>query len=198
VERAQRHRTSAHPGVPIWTILEHLDVPRRGSAARRVRRRLDALQGDGLLERTRRHSVLTWALTRAGRERLEETACAGELPESPQHRAWRNARTLAAQELERFRGQLQGQLQDAELLLVTDPPPRSDAWLALAETLRHGCRRLASAYYCLQEWAEPDEAVADVDDGSGPDDAQLEPGELARRRALRSGRRNPALWREHR
>jgi len=201
VERAARHRDKASPAVPIWAVLEHLHLARRSAAARHVRSRLDALCAGGWVERSRRHGVPTWQLTPSGRGRLEAVAGAAGmpvLPESPQHRAWRNARTLAAQEIERFRGHMQDQLDAAALLLDADPPAGSDAWFELAEGLRSACRTLASASYCLHEWDEPDDAAADLDDGLDPGDEQLEPTARRHRRALRAGRRNVALWRDAR
>jgi hypothetical protein len=200
VERAARHQARDTPGVPAWTILEHLAIPRRSVAARHVRERLEAMHEAGWLERSRRHSVPTWMLTDAGLARLRERgdADAPALPESPQHLAWRAARTVATQELERFREALHERLAQAATALEADPPPHSDAWLALAEELQRACRRVASASYCLYEWAEPDDARADVDAHVEPGDEQLDAAERAVRRARRAGRRNTRLWAERR
>lgn len=197
IERAGRHRAKATLAVPVWAILDHLDVARRSATARHIRSRLEALEAAGSLARSRRHGVPTWELTSSGRRRLQLARGAGglpALPESPQHRAWRNARTAAAQEIERFRAGLREQLHEAELLLEADPPPQSDAWLELAETLQRSCRRVGSASHCLHEWAEPDDARADIDEGLHPTDAQLDPSERVHRRALRAGRRNIGSW----
>ncbi len=94
------------PAVPVWAILEHLALRPRSATARHVRARLEALHAAGSLDCVRRHGVTTWALTSSGRRRVRRAVRGGELPplpESPQHRAWRNARVAAAQELERFR-----------------------------------------------------------------------------------------------
>jgi hypothetical protein len=142
-----------------------------------------------------------WTLTTAGRRRLRAARGAGrlaELPESPQHRAWRNARTAAAHEIERFGRSLSQDLAEATSLLEADPPARSDAWFELGERLGRSAWRLASAGYCLREWAEPDDARADLDDRTEPADEELDPAELARRRARRLGRRNITLWDDRR
>jgi hypothetical protein len=199
-ERAARHQARATPGVPAWTILEHLAIPRRSVAARHVRERLQAMSEAGWLERSRRHSVPTWALTAAGLAHLRDRGGADGpvLPESPQHLAWRAARTVAAQELERFREGVRERLAQAATTLDAKPPPHSDAWLELAEELQRACRRLASASYCLYEWAEPDDAAVDVDAHVEPSDERLDAAERAVRRARRAGRRNTRLWAERR
>jgi hypothetical protein len=119
-----------------------------------------------------------------------------DLPESPQHRAWRNARTAAANEIERFARSLGADLDRATRLLEADPPARSDAWFELGERVQRAAWRLASAGYCLREWSEPDDSRADVDDRVEPGDEGLDSAELARRRARRLGRRNITLWDE--
>jgi hypothetical protein len=199
VERAARHRPHHRSTVPVWAILEHLGLRARSAPARHVRARLDALQAAGSLDCARRHGIPTWALTSAGRRRLRRAASAGEvpaLPESPQHRAWRNAHTAAAQELERFRRLARERLERGEALLDADPPPHSDAWLELAEELQRACRRLASASHCMYEWDEPDDARADIDEHVEPADSRLDPAQRKLTRARRAGRRNILLWDE--
>jgi hypothetical protein len=197
VERAGRHQALATAAVPVWSVLDHLGVPRRSAAARHVRTRLGTLVAGGWLERDSRHGVPTWELTSSGVRRLRRARRGGgvpPLPESPQHRAWRNARTAAAEELERFRASLREHLRQAELLLDAEPPPHSDAWLELAHELQRACRRVASASHCLYEWSEPDDERPDVDRHSEPGDAELDEDERARRQARRAGRRNLRLW----
>jgi hypothetical protein len=197
VERAGRHQAHATSAVPVWSVLDHLAVSRRSATARHVRERLGALTTGGWLERASRHGVPTWELTSSGARRLRRARRDGDvppLPESPQHRAWRNARTAAAEELERFRARLREDLQRTELLLHAERPPHSDAWLELAQELQRSCRRVASASHCLYEWSEPDDERADVDRRSEPGDAELDEHERARRQARRAGRRNLRLW----
>jgi hypothetical protein len=197
IERAALHRGQVPPVVPVWAILEHLALARRSAAARHVRARLSAMREMGWLESSRRHGIATWMLTSSGHRRLQRARRAGELPalaESPQHRAWRNAHTTAGQEIERFRANVREQLDEAALLLTVDPPPRSDDWFELGDALQRSCRRVGSASYCLREWPEPQDAYADLDAGVDPGDDALEPSALVRKRALRTGRRNVALW----
>lgn len=201
LERAARHQARDTQAVPVWAILEHLAIPRRSGAARHVSTRLAAMQGEGLVERSRRHGAVTWELTAAGARRLHRARRSGglpPLPESPQHRVWRVAHTAAGQEIERFRARLRELVDRAGLLLDAPTAPHSDVWLELGEELHRACRLLASASYCLDEWVEPDDARADIDDHSDPADEGLDADERARRRARRAGRRNVLLWNERR
>jgi len=165
-------------------LLDHLAIPSRSRAARRLRGRLDQLERAGLLARGREHSVAVWSLTRAGHRAL---GAAGEqaLPDSPRLRAWRRARAAAQQELPRFRAGLAATLAEAERMLERsaapargEPGPTSQEWLAIGRRLAGDCRRVASAWHCVHEWREPTE-----------DEPGAEPPELA---ALR----NVRLWRE--
>lgn len=197
VERAVLHRPGGGSAVTTRTIVEHLDLAPRSAAARGVRAQLGALAEDGAIEACRRHGVAAWGLTPAGRRRLagarrRDTLPA--LPESPQHRAWRRARTLAALEIERFRSALADETEEARRMLERDPDPGSDAWFELGERLARDCRLLGSASHCLYEWPEPPEDRADVDDRLQPGEEALEGAERARRWARRRGRRNVSLW----
>jgi hypothetical protein len=200
IERAERHSTPGRVGIPVWAILEHLDLPRRSALARHVRTRLTELESTGVLTQARRHSVPAWTLTPTGRGRLTRARRAGtllELPESPQHRAWGTARTLAEHEIERFHAAVETDAEAlSEFLAPKDTTTLSDVWLVMGERLYKSLRRLGSATYCLNEWAEPDDAHADIDDGTSPADSVL--NTAARRRAIarRAGRRNARLWDE--
>jgi hypothetical protein len=199
LERAERHRARQTPDVPGFAVLEHLGVRRRSAAARGVRAQLEVLLAEGSLRRSRRHGIQTWVLTAAGRRRLRRARDAGAvppLPESPQHLAWREARTLAAQEIGRFERSFGECLAEGRRLLDAEPPPASDEWFAIGERLQRGAWRLGSAAHCLREWTEPDDSRADIDQLQGAADAHLDPAERGRRRARRVARRNIRLWRD--
>jgi hypothetical protein len=200
IERACRHDARPNPAVPVWTILEHLDIRKRTAGALHVGERLQMLHAAGLLEGSRRHGVATWALTSAGRGRLQRaraaTGALAPLPESPQHRTWRAARTAAQQEIERFREQLRAHVERAMRLLDSSAVPHSDVWLELGEQLQRGCQRVASASHCLYEWHEPDDLRADIDQRVEPTDSTLDCHTRGRLRARRAGRRNFRLWKE--
>jgi hypothetical protein len=188
IERAALHR--GRPGAPIWMILEHLSLPRR---ARRVRPQIRALTDAGVLATSRAHGVQLWSLTAAGRCELLRAGDV-ELPESPQHRAWRAARALAEQEIERFRSAMADVLAEAMALL--DGSGSSDGWFEMANRLRTAAWRLGSATYCLWQWSEPTDDRADIDDHTMPGDVLLGDDERAPCHQRRSGRRNTNLWRD--
>lgn len=197
IDRGERHKPARPPGVPVWRVYDHLSIAKRSELARHVRAQLDALEAAGSIVRSRQRGVQTWALTSTGRRRLAQARRAGKLPvlpESPQHRAWRDARTVAAQEIDRFLQSVRDGLDEAVRLLDADPTATSDAWFELGERLHRDCRRVGSATHCLHEWAEPDDARADVDDRLDPADERFDPAERTKRRARRTGRRNVGLW----
>lgn len=196
IRRAVLHGPPASEGAPLWAVQEHLAIPSRSSRAATLRVRLDALETQALLTRSRRRGSARWRLAPPGSRHLRriERAMPVELPEAPQHLAWSHARTAAAQELGRFEDRLDSSLLEARGMLegAASPPeraPASDDWLRLGRRLLGDCRRLGSAWYCLHEWAEPEDSVADHD----PPRTAEWPPEL---RVLRAGRRNLALWAE--
>jgi hypothetical protein len=190
--------------VALRELCEHLAIARRSRAARTVRERLTELERLGLVSRGREHGVTVWSPTARGERAVAATRGMRALPESPRHRAWRNARAAAGQELPRFRAELAEALAEAgEMLLRADAQdaPASEAWLALGRELAGGCRRLGSARHCLHEWAEPGEDELDPDAAAleaaaerGAAAAGTEPEEA--RRARLAALRNVRLWRE--
>jgi ribosome-binding protein aMBF1 (putative translation factor) len=208
IDRAERHKE--RKGAPIWEVLGHLDIAWRTKRARHVRALLEALETSGSLERSRRHNVIVWTLTSKGRRRLSRTRSAGRvpvLPESPQHRVWRESRTLAEQRIDEFRLEVREAVEDAEELLHAAAPDlqglggpdaalglSSDVWFEVGERLQRACRRMGSASYCLWEWREPEDAHADIDDLSAPCDRAFDAKGREARRARRTGRRNTVLW----
>ena len=161
IDRAIRHsRLSETADVLLATVKEHLGLPRHGGATRQLRPTWDALERAGLIECSRRHSLTLWKLTSAGKKHLE-AATPASLPESPQHRNWREARQAAAQHIDRLRDELGAALSDASELLDADSYDSAKLH-ETGNSLQRACAHLGSATYCLSEWAEPDDAQADV------------------------------------
>jgi hypothetical protein len=132
VDRAVRHRADKS-AVPIYGVKEHLGLPARSPG---VRVKLAALETAGALQRKHVRGAQAWELSTTGRRRLQLARRAGdlpELPESPQHRAWRQARTSAEAEIDRTRLELRSALEAATALL--DAPSHSDDWFEHGERL---------------------------------------------------------------
>src|ERR1700686_2395557 len=66
-----------------------------------------------------RHRFSAWTMTAKGRRRLARARRVGAivLPESPQHKVWREARELAGERIDRFRAELRDALGDTHALL---------------------------------------------------------------------------------
>ena len=165
IDRAQRHETNpTHVGVPRHEIAPHLGRSHSSWTTRLMTPALEALEADGLVELGHRHSAPVWALSEKGRRRLAALKQAGseaiQLPESPQHRDWREAREASRDRIEEFRESLRTQLEQAALLLGVERPS-SDDWFEAGTRLRDACRCLGVALHCLYEWSEPDDARPD-------------------------------------
>jgi DNA-binding PadR family transcriptional regulator len=169
VERAVLHELEEQ--VLTSVLMAHLGLAWAPPTNQKFFPRLDDLRQAGLLTSTERRGEPYWSLTSVGQERLAKEREAGEvgdLPESPQHRAWRHAREQAAVRVEGFRGDLTQVTQQAYDLLYQPQPVTSEEWFELSECLRWASWRLASATYCLTEWPEPDDAMPDPDEDPGP------------------------------
>jgi transcriptional regulator with XRE-family HTH domain len=172
--RAELHKGNDKPGVLYLALVEHLGLRKGSVTSRRLRPRLAELVAAGLVEEFRRRGYDLLALTHKGKLRAEAAEPVG-LPESPQHRRWRDGRAAATERIGGFRDELRSALDGAAALLA-DEDATSDAWYALAAALERACKRVGSATHCLREWAEP-----------GDDAADAEEPRLA-------GRRNYRLW----
>ena len=168
VDRAFRHRADGEPrAAPVWAICEHLGVSGRSRAGRCVRVAARCFGRLGL-SRGRRPGSRRGSCRRPASVVFRGYAQrqGPRAAESPQHRAWREARALAEQRIEGFWTALLDDVKRSHGLLGSRVPGEqpSDVWFELGEWLHQACRRLASATYCLGEWLEPDDARADVDD----------------------------------
>jgi len=167
IDRAVRHRHNhERAGAWISDIKHHLGLAHTGATTVWLRPVWQQLEAEGLIEQNNKGGLQRCQLTRAGRMRLEaaqaEMGHPYQLPESPQHARWRKAHDAAAERIEDFRRALRQLIDEASRQL--DTQPASGAWYEIAEDFEHACERMGSATYCLYEWAEPDDATADVDD----------------------------------
>jgi DNA-binding PadR family transcriptional regulator len=165
IDRAYRHRRRReNPGVRLASVKDHLGLSTGSLSTRRLRPVWNALHAGGLIERSEPRGQPLWRLTSAGVERLQ-TVRQGEelkLPESPQHRDWREARTAASEQIADYRDELRTALADTADLLVIESPADADSWREAGERLQTACSRVSWAVYCLSEWAEPDDSEADI------------------------------------
>ncbi|HMJ74027.1 MAG TPA: hypothetical protein VK471_11775 [Solirubrobacterales bacterium] len=169
VERAELHEQEGE--VLTSELTAHLGFEGKPATNRLLFPRLEELRRAGLLTSTERRGEPFWSLTSVGRERLakeREAGEIGELPESPQHRAWRHARIQAAVRIEQLRGEQTAAVEAAYDLMYQPQPSGSAEWFEVAERLRWTTWRVASAIHCLSEWMEPDDETPDVDEDPGP------------------------------
>lgn len=160
IERAELHGRSGQ-GALFSTIKEHLGLPRGSGSGRLLRPRVRDMEARKLVRQFRENSCQIWTLTRKGRSRLDAARQAqqlGELPEAPQHRAWREARSIASERLNEFREDLSDAVEEVKSLFAASERS-SEAWFALGERFGTACARLGMATYCLHEWPEPTDAA---------------------------------------
>jgi hypothetical protein len=178
LERAELHGGRDEPGVLYASVVAHLGLKMGPKTGWWMRPRFRAVEAAGLVRSWKRLGMIFYTATPKGRKLLNtarRSGALGVLPESPQHRVWRESRESAAESIGGFRGELRALLDEASSLLA-DEGTASEPWFVLGVDLQRACSRLAAATHCLHEWAEPDEASADVDDHP------------------RRGRRNMRLW----
>jgi hypothetical protein len=174
MRRAELHNPREEPGVLYATVVAHLGLPMGTATGRRLRPRFRELEAAGLIAPVRRHGLTLYTATR-GAQRLLRAAGEVALPESPQHRYWREARAVASERISEFRDDVRALLGDAAALLADDAVG-SEEWFVIGERFASACDRLGSATHCLREWAESGDDAPDVDDGQ------------------RRGRRNTSRW----
>lgn len=163
IERAERHMVRQERGALYGVVVDHLGLPRHSGTGRRFRPRLKELEATGIVESFRQHSCVVWTLTPKGQERLK-AAGPVTLPESPQHRVWRESRSRATERMAGFRKELRDALRDARALLG-NREASSDEWFELGERLHRACSLIGCATHCSREWLEPSDDEPDIDRG---------------------------------
>lgn len=160
LKRAELHDRHDEPGASYHSVVDHLGLKMGPSTGHKLRPRFRAMLAAGLLEQRKRHGAVVYEATARGRRVLEASGDV-VLPESPQHRHWREARAQATGRIQGFRGDLNVLLGEAASFAnnATD----SEAWFTIGERLVRACKRLGSATYCLREWGEPSDDAADID-----------------------------------
>jgi len=170
-ERAQVQGRGRGKPTTRRCVAEHLGFAWNSGTARKLLPQLLALEAAGYLElggpagfegscRLTRQGLN--ALQRARRAEAPE-ASVEALPESPQHRNWRHARTVAAAGISEFLGAVTTEVQEAETVLLRPRLGSSGELMQIGNRLQLQFWRLASATYCLREWPEPNERRRDTD-----------------------------------
>jgi len=101
--------------------------------------------------------------TKQLRPQIEALRAAGRIRDVRRNGLDLLALTDAGHRIDGFREALRASMAEVGALLDAEQAP-SDAWFEFGKRLSAECRRLGSATYCLYEWAEPDDARADVDE----------------------------------
>jgi len=197
IDRADRHRRNTdNPGASVANIKEHLGLPHNGATTIRLRPIWQNLEADGLIEQTRHRSHAYWHLTRSGHRHLAAAQDASglyQLPESPQHRRWRETHAAAGQRIGEFQDDLREAIGEVAWLLDADRQPESGEWYAIGEKLKRICERVGSATHCLYEWPEPDDMSADIDEPPFGQRARREMGHWDEPETRRSHSRSDAM-----
>jgi len=135
IDRAERHQALSHrPGIPLSTIKQHAGIEHTGWSTQQLRPQLERLEAAKLILRTKRHASALWTLTDAGERQLAAARDAGTLdalPESPQHRRWREAQQAARLEIDQLRTDVGLLLGEATDVLDETPQALSEVWLDL-------------------------------------------------------------------
>lgn len=156
-------------------VVEHLGFDWHSGTARRLKGQLEALRAEGCVEIEEEipHRSIV-ALTPRGHDRLQlarrqkvPEAMPEALPESPQHREWREARAAAEEREDEIRSLATDAVQEAQTALLKPEADSADELMAIGDRLHRVFWRFASVVYVRQEWAKPDERSRDEDPGKG-------------------------------
>lgn len=156
-------------------VVAHLGLDWHSGNARRLKVQLEALEAEGCVEIERKipHRSIV-ALTPGGHDRLQlarrqkvAEAMPESLPESPQHRNWREARAVAEEKEDEIRSRATDVVQYALTALLKPEADGAEELMAIGDRLHRVFWRFASVVYVRQEWVEPDERSRDKDPGKG-------------------------------
>jgi hypothetical protein len=181
--RAELHARRWYP--QLSDIAHHLGWRYSGAATRRLRPHLERLSAAGLVAAVEppayKMSSQKWVTTDAGRRRLASSPPV-ELPESPQHRRWRQDRDVAAWARDAARREAWVLIEELEDLLAGRPEARpilSEGWAYRASRrFEEAFRDYALATRMWEQWPEPSDLAAD----DAPADVSRLLPEIARKR----------------
>lgn len=174
LDRAANHESSRE--VWVFVLAEHLGFEPTPKTVAALRPLLEDMRREGFLTRTESYGIEPqgrecWSLTAEGEQELarrREEGSGIELPESPQHRVWRQARIASSVRIEEFRREMIELWEETDELLCRWDPVLSERWFELAGRLHDAAWRLGSAVHCLTEGSEPGDEEPDIDEDPGP------------------------------
>jgi hypothetical protein len=181
--RAELHATRWKPD--LRDVANHLGWRSSGQASLRLRPHLEPLTSAGLVTTEeppsyKRH-IQRWATTAAGRRRLASAAPV-DLPESPQHRRWRQDRDVAAWALAAVREDAWVVVEEVyELLSGREEklPTLSDDFVyGLTRRFEKAFGATGLALRMCKQWPEPSDLTAD----DAPDSVSRLLPDIARKR----------------
>jgi len=155
-------------GVWLSEVSEHLGLSWHGATSRRLQPIMTQLVDRGLVRHSNKGSI--WALTDTGYRQAQRVTVL--LPESPQHRLWRQACELATEHHPRMRQRFITAVKAACDLINAEEPAAPSSWIDCKHELEHACEALAQVAYILNR-AEPDDATPDLDSRAQPAGARL-------------------------
>jgi hypothetical protein len=186
-----RARDHADPGderrVHRKRIAEHLGFAHSSTTTKLLQPQLEAMEGEGLLEAVRSRGADYWRLTPKGSRRvgsLRKSKRSESLPESPQHREWRQAKEVAQAQLPEIMEDLHADLERGLELGNSSFHRFAGGDVSLSDLRRLGVRLktdfslFATGLYCLFEWSEPSDAKRDPK--RNPSYGDLRPGSWRR------------------
>jgi hypothetical protein len=175
IGRTADHQPPDKPRFFRSAIAAHLGFVHNGATTLRLRPQLEAFKEAGYLEFTSKRGHPFVRLTAKGRRRIIALRRRGgvpPLPESPQHRRWREATNLATDQFEVVLADLKRDLAEASAIPDALAPDivegrfTSDRLLWLGSRLNLRFRLLSTAVFCIFEWDEPTDDAYDLE-GAG-------------------------------
>jgi len=150
LDRARRHDLADE--VTADYVADELTTEPPTTTPDAVRTRLTELAERGLVNQIDENDIQLWTLTPAGEQLVSDGAPL--LPESRQHRDWRQARDNPMTNLEHLRVELKRELADIEAMLNEQALP-SPAWMKTSRRIQHLTYGMSVAIHVLHERPEP-------------------------------------------
>jgi len=117
LKRAELHGGCDELGAHYSSVVAHLGLKMGSSTGHKLRPRFREMEAAGLIRGFKRHGAIVHTATPKG-ERVLKAAGEVVLPESPQHRRWREAREAATERISGFHDDLRALISEGATLLA--------------------------------------------------------------------------------